>query len=299
MPNNVAGALGDKYIPTLDTVYQNEAKSRVLDAVEGDFEFSGVDTVKLRKMSMDGLGNIDRNGDLTQGEVIVETETFKLEQDRGTSFKVDPMDNEETQGIAFGRLGGEFLRTRVIPEMDAYRFSKLAGYAGNTVEADLTAETVDTAMATAVLALENEEVPDTSRVFFCSPDVVFLLEQLKNFVANVNAEMPGNIGKVVGSYKGIPIVKVPKKRFYTAITLFDGTTQFGYEKTAVTGKDINFILVHAPSVRGGIIKYNPMEVVRSTSNANSFRDTLKFRMYHDYFVWDNKIPGVYVHHKTT
>ncbi|MEG2037922.1 MAG: hypothetical protein RRZ93_08020, partial [Ruthenibacterium sp.] len=45
-------------------------------------------------------------------------------------FSVDNMDNAETAGLAFGRLAGEFIRTRVAPELDAYRFAQYASKAG-------------------------------------------------------------------------------------------------------------------------------------------------------------------------
>ena len=40
------------------------------------------------------------------------------------------MDNEETAGVAYGRLSGEFLRSYVVPEIDAVRFAKYASEAG-------------------------------------------------------------------------------------------------------------------------------------------------------------------------
>ena len=40
------------------------------------------------------------------------------------------MDDEETAGAAFGRLAGEFVRTKVAPEMDAFRFSVYASHSG-------------------------------------------------------------------------------------------------------------------------------------------------------------------------
>lgn len=45
-------------------------------------------------------------------------------------LSVDYMDNLETAGIAFGRLAGEFIRTKVVPELDAFRFAKYAGITG-------------------------------------------------------------------------------------------------------------------------------------------------------------------------
>ena len=79
-------------------------------------------TIKVFKTSMDGLGNYDRNKGYTDGEVADFWET--LTRDRGRAFMVDRMDNEETIGMAFGTLAGEFIRTKVAPEIDAYTFAK-------------------------------------------------------------------------------------------------------------------------------------------------------------------------------
>ena len=48
---------------------------------------------------------------------------MKCNFDRGRMFTVDNMDNAETAGLAFGRLASEFIRTKVAPEVDAFRFA--------------------------------------------------------------------------------------------------------------------------------------------------------------------------------
>lgn len=300
MANNISGALGDKFLPILDATYQAEAKTFDLTASADSINFIDVNTIKLRKMTMDGLGDVDRNGNLPKGSVNVTTETHVLEIDRGTIFNVDPMDNEETQAIAFGQLGAEFLRTRVIPEIDAYRFSKIAGYAGTTVEANLTASDVKTALDTALNTMDEAEIPEGDRRIYASIEVVSLLEQLEAFDKYINvAEVAGNVGRRATSYKGVPVIKIPRTRFYTAITLNDGSSDFGYIKNALTGKDINFLVVHLPAVRGAVVKYNPMNIIPATMNQTGTQDIMKFRIYHDIFILDNKKVGVYLHHKTT
>ena len=50
-----------------------------------------------------------------------------MTQDRGRSFNLDAMDVNESNFIATaGNVMGEFQRTKVVPEIDAYRISKLA-----------------------------------------------------------------------------------------------------------------------------------------------------------------------------
>lgn len=300
MANNISGALGEKFIPVLDAAYKKGILTGDLDANPSMINFINVNTVNIRKITMDGLGDVDRNGDLPEGSVTVSKQTRVLEQDRGTLFKVDPMDDEETDFIAFGMLGAEFLRTKVIPEMDAYRFAKLYENAGTKVEGDLAANTIKTALDVALAKMDDEEIPEENRRLYMSVECVTFLEELDAFDKQVNVvEVEGNVGRRVTSYKGVRVIKVPRTRFYTAITLNDGSASFGYAKTAVTGRDLNFLLVHVPAVQGAVVKYNPMNVISGEVNQTGYQDIMKFRVYHDFFVLDNKKIGVYAHYKTT
>ena len=67
----------------------------------------------------------------------------ELTQERGRRFSIDREDEEESMvaGMA-GQVMGEFVRTKVAPEIDAYTFSKLAKVAtdnGNIVSHELHA----------------------------------------------------------------------------------------------------------------------------------------------------------------
>ena len=297
MPNSIA--LRDKFLAMLDQTYVQEGITRVLDAGQGDLNFTGVNTVKVQNISTTGFGNVTRGGTPHEGSVTVATVNYTLPYDRGTSFKVDPMDNEETSDIAFGRAGAEFMRSNAIPELDATRFANLVAKAGYTpVSADLTNLTVTAALDTAILAMNKASVPRMDRVFFCTWDVIDLLEKADGFTRNVDYTLPGNVGKVVTAYKGIPLIGVEPGRFYTQVTLLN-TAAGGFGKTAATGRDLNFILVHVPSAKGGIIKYAPSDIIPAGNNANSWADTMKFRMYHGLVIMDNKKKGIYAHHKTT
>ena len=106
-------ALAQKYLPILDEVYARESVTSILDAAGNKVQFLGGNTVKLFKTSMDGLGDYSRNSGYTSGDVTATWETLTLTKDRGRSFYVDEMDNEETAGMAFGTLSGEFIRTKV------------------------------------------------------------------------------------------------------------------------------------------------------------------------------------------
>ena len=124
-------ALFKKYIDLLDDVYKAASCSSVLD-MDGSLVQAGANAneIIIPKISMDGLADYSRNGGYVQGNVEITNETVKFNYDRGRKFSVDAMDNEETAGLAFGKLASEFIRTKVVPEMDAFRFAKYASVTG-------------------------------------------------------------------------------------------------------------------------------------------------------------------------
>ena len=129
MANNIT--LFKKYINLLDEVYKNAAVTSVLDS-DASLAQKGANAneIVIPKLSMDGLADYSRNGGYVGGSVTLTNETVTFNYDRGRKFTVDAMDNEETAGLAFGKLSSEFLRTRVAPEMDAFRFATYAGISG-------------------------------------------------------------------------------------------------------------------------------------------------------------------------
>lgn len=90
-------------------------------------KYNGGNEVKLPSILMDGLGDYDRTTGFVDGDVTLTWQTHTLTQDRGRTFSLDAMDVDETNFVATaGVVMGEFQRTMVIPEIDAYRYSKLA-----------------------------------------------------------------------------------------------------------------------------------------------------------------------------
>lgn len=80
------------------------------------------------------------------------------------------------------------------------------------------------------------------------------------------------------------IVYVPTAHFYTAVTLSDGSTTWGYEKEE-SASNINFMLIH-PSV---IVQGQKFAIPKIfTPDENQEKDAWKFqfRLYHDAFVYD-------------
>ena len=295
MANSIV--LAQTYLPLLDEVYKASSRTAILDSTK--VEIVNGNTVKVYKTSMDGLGDYSRNNGYTNGDVTGTWETLTLSKDRGRSFQIDRMDNEETIGMAFGTLAGEFIRTKVAPEIDAYTFAKLAGITGilTATAADITVGTTDVAalIDEAEREMNENEVPTEGRILFISETAYAGLKA--KVTRSVQNDTKG-INKEILTYNDMLIVRVPQNRFYTAITLYDGTTSGqtvgGYVGTATTGKPINFMIVH-PSAVTKVMKHVLPRIF--TPDQNQTADAWKFdyRIYHDTFVFDNKVKGIYLH----
>lgn len=280
-----------KYIDKLDEVYKQSSKTAILD---GDTSLvrAGANTneIVIPKLSMDGLADYSRNSGYVSGDVTLTNETVQFNYDRGRKFNVDAMDNEETAGVAFGKLSSEFIRTKVVPEMDAFRFATYAGISGISKATAATYSTgADwlTALQTAQSTMDDDEVPEEGRILFITPTGY-------NAIMNVDTNKSK---EVMASFS--QVVKVPQSRFYTAIDLNDGTTSGeeagGYAK-ATGGKDINFMIIHKPALLQ-YPKHTVNKVISPEANQESDGWLFFYRAYGLADVYENKVAGIYLSNK--
>lgn len=290
-------ALAERFMPILDEIYKRESLTSRLDAMTKPVDLSGVGEVKIFKTQVVGMGNYSRTTGYPAGDVIGSWETIQLTQERGRAFSVDRMDDEESLGMAFGTLAGEFIRTKVVPEIDAYRFARYAGWSDvDGTEASLsTAANVRDAFDVAMGAMDGNEVPKEGRICFMhSAKYRLLMQSLTRQWKNEPI-----IDRRIASLDGVPIIEVPPGRFYTAITTNPGvnSNEGGYVKGA-GGKDLNFLLMH-PTAGDQATKLANLKIF--TPEENQFSDSwlFQYRIYHDAWVYDNKLMGIYYHRHTS
>ena len=290
-------------MPILDEVYKASSKTSILDTANERVRFIGYDTVNLYTMSLDGLGNYSRNAGFVTGSVTGGWEPYKLTQDRGRSFMVDVMDNDETMGMAFGTLAGEFIRTQVTPEIDAYRFAKYAGTSGisSGTPADISVGTTDvpSLIQEAETIMGDDEVPEEGRILFISETAYAgLKDKITRYVQNGER----GIETAIDYYDGMRVIKVPKGRFNTGITLNDGLsageTKGGFTVPASTSYPINFMIIH-PSAVVQIAKHVVPRIFSPQVNQSADAWKFDYRIYHDAFVENNKVAGIYLHRAAT
>lgn len=292
MPNSIEYA--KRFLPVIDAIYKHAAVTEGMDAATRA-DFSGVNEVKVLKVSTTGLGDYSREDGYPKGDVTAAWETLKLTEERGKELSVDRMDDEETLGMVFGTVTGSFMREHVIPELDAYRFAKYASTPNisTTTAALLTKETILAAIDEAVRKLDEDEVPAEGRRLYVNSD----LKPILNSALNRQWGSDGTVNTVLAGYNNMPIIYVPKSRFYTGITLNDGTSNWGFTKGAEAA-NINFMIIYP----GAILQVKKFALPKIFSpDVNQDKDAWKFqfRLYHDAFVYENKVKGLYLHKSTT
>lgn len=281
-----------KYIDLLDTVYQQAAATSILDADATTVRMgANAGEFLIPKISMNGLADYSRSTGYVKGDVTIGYETKMCNYDRGRKFTVDAMDNEESAGIAFGKLASEFIRTKVVPEMDAFRFAKYAGTANILSESGAltTGTDVLTALQTAVNAQDEAEVSPEGKVLFITPTLLTLAKNVDLTKSKAILE------------RFEQTITVPQTRFYTGINTLDGTspdeTAGGY--TAASGAyKINFMIVN----KDAVIQFGKHTVNKVISPEDNQTDDSYMFFYRAYGItetYDNKTKGIYLHRDTT
>ncbi len=276
-------ALRKQYSTLLDEIYKLGSLTSVLDGPnELVKEGANANEILIPKMSMQGLANYNKQTGYVAGDVTLEYETKKCTYDRGRMFTVDAMDNIESAGIAFGRLSGEFLRTKVIPELDAWRLASYAQVSGVTTEAaNLTnGKEALAALRAARGKIENAEANLATCYLFINPTVYGMIEDLDTTASK----------KAIEGFAGI--VKVPQGRFYSKIDL-TASGNGGYAKNA-SAKELNFLIVDKQAA----IQFQKHTVSKIiTPDQNQDADAWKFgyRTVGIVECKDNKKDGIYVH----
>lgn len=277
----------------LDKIYKSSSTTSEFD-VNGALVQAGknANEIIVPVLDMDGLGDFDRNSGYVDGDVSLTNETKKFNYERGRRLKTDAIDNEETGGVILGNLSAEFLRTKVIPEVDAVRYSMYAAIPGiSKVEAGITynnAEEVYKAIAAAWDKMTNDEVPEEDRHLRITST---LLGYLRDMDTTKSREL-------LNKFKSIKVV--PQSRFLTEIELLtgkdaDGERKGGYKATD-NSKDINFMIIHKPALLQ-YTKHNKMKVFTPDQDQEGDNYKWLYRIYGLNEYYANKVAGIFLSHK--
>ena len=285
------------YLPLLDEAYKAESKSAILDTLSDYVSFTGGNTVNIFNIDPVGMSNYDRNAGYVPGDVTGTWQPYVLETDRGRSYQVDFLDNEQAMGLVVPNLLGTVERQHIIPEVDAYRFAQYASgaAAGNVVTETLSAGAATVAsIDSASVALDNAEVPYEGRVLFVSPAVYGLL---RGGITRLVPNGEKDVNNMIEVYNDMRVIRVPQPRFQTAITLNAPTTSSGAGGFApATGASaINYMIIHPSAVLQVMQHYAP-RIFSPEKNIEADAWRVQPRYAHGAWVKAHKTNGIFVSH---
>ena len=270
--------LRTEMVAILDEVFKVGALTSVLDT-DGQLVQAGANAkeIKVAKMELDGLADYDRATGYVDGDVSLVWETKQFNYDRGRKFSVDRLDNEESGDLAFGKLAGEFIRTKVVPEVDAFRISTYGKKAGKkVVTASFTkGQEVIKALRDCANYMDEAEVPAEGRILFITPTLISMVEDMDTTASK----------EVLGRFS--QIVRVPQARMSMEVTL----TANGF--TVNKDKAINFLCLTKESVLQ-IPKHAIPKFKSADENIDKDADEYSYRTYQLAEVLDNKVSAIYV-----
>lgn len=287
---------------SLDKQMAIEATSGWMESNAQNVKYNGGDTVRMPRISTTGMARYDRDTGFNQGAVTLTYDDYKLTQDRGRTFHLDAMDVDESNFIASaGNVMGEFQRLHVVPEVDSYRYSKIAALAkGASRTTDGFAPTADNILAQLdkeITGLQDTIGETELMVILMATPIRTILNNAKNIERHLDVTQfkAGAIDTKVKTYNEIPIFSVPSARMKTAYVFNDGTTSGQTEggfKPDATAKQINWILI-ARRAPIAISKTDKVRIFAPDVNQKADAWKLDYRKFHDIWIPKNKLAGVW------
>ena len=270
-------------------LYMNYAKTAVLESnATLTKQGANEDEICIPKIEMSGLADYDRNTGYTQSGISMTWQNVKFNYTLRWKFNVDTIYDEKTLELILKQLIDEVVRTKIIPQHDAFRFARYADLAGIKVSGTLsTGVEVLEALQVATIAMNNADIPSENRHLFITSD---LLLEAQNIDANKSYSI---------LVKFTSITEVPKNMFHTTIDLLDGKCS-GKEKTgfkkASDRKDINFLIVEKSSVMQ-LTKYKEGKIISPEDNQDGDALVLYLHEYGFTDVCRYKPVGIYLHYE--
>lgn len=266
--------LATKYSNKVDERFTKQ--SQAMMALNNDYEFTGVETVKVYSIPVVPLKDYSRSGSNRYGtpdDLQRNVQTMTVKKDRAFTFIIDKGDKLQSQmvmdsGKALSRQTNEVM----IPEFDAYCFKTLADAATDAGNSDSTAPTKSNAYELFLKGMESlgdNNVPDQGRVAFCSYAFANLLKQDSAFMKYGNTSQEMLVKGVIGEVDGAKIVKVPSSRLPAGCA---------------------FILCHPLAATAP----KQLEEFKTHDNPPGISGWLcEGRFIYDCFVLDEKVGGIY------
>lgn len=199
-----------KFDNKVDERFAKEALSTGI--INQDFDFTGVDTVKVYSVPTSRMNDYKTTGQNRYGEAEElgnTVQTMVLKKDRSFTFTIDKKSEQDTNGVMEeGKALARQLSEVVIPEVDTYRFATIvAGADPSHIKTEaVTKDNAYEAVLDGQVALTDAFVPVAGRVLHVSPKFYKLIKLDPTFVKNSDLGQEITVKGQVGMIDGLPVV---------------------------------------------------------------------------------------------
>lgn len=290
MANSIAYA--SLFQDALDKLIEQQAKTNWMVPNASRVKYNGGNEIKIGKLALDGLADYSRANGFEEGDVNLTWQTHQFDYDRGRKFTIDPMDVDEANFLPIAtNIMGEFVRTKVIPEVDLVRIAKVASKApsANVKEIVATKDNALEEFKAGIVAVRDAGY-EGQLVAHVRYDFLNLLElRFASQLSSVTFKV-GGIDTTFPSIDGVALIPTVSSRMYNKVTK-DGET--GAIAPAVDAGAVEF-LIAGVDVPIGIAKHESIRTFTPEQYQDKNAWAMDYRLYHTALVEDNKVPAIYV-----
>lgn len=300
-------------IETATVIQTTLDKSAVAKATTGWMEvnselvkYNGGAEVKIPSLDMDGMADYDRKNGFVEGNVEFKYQTKTMTQDRGRSFSFDENDVNETNfGLTASTVMAEFQDKKVVPEIDAYRYSRIAtaciakkkASGGYEAEESTVLQKLYYDLA-AVREIVGDSTPLIITISMRVSAILAMSEKLSKRLDVTDFEQ-GAVTLKVRTLDGIPLIPVGADRLKTEYLFRDGKTtgqESGGFAPTENSKSINWMITprKAPIA---VSKTDKMRIFDPETNQKARAWAMDYRKFHDLWIPDRKMDECFVNLK--
>ncbi len=290
--NSIENAV--KYSDELDRMFEQKSVTGFFADNALATKFVGAKTVIIPDVDFQGLADYDRDTGFTRGAITVSNNSYTMLMDRARSLQIDREDMDET-GIAnlAGKILGEYVRTKVVPECDAYVLSKLAGLAAtraNTIDGDI--EKPFEALCKLINEVQSVAGYDEELVAFLDSGMYAALMNSSEIsrMITVSDFKQGEINLKVNSLNGVALLPVVSERMKTAYTF--NTSGAGGFVPMNSAREI-YMLVCPKRSAHLVKKTEQMRIFTPEQNIDADAYKFDYRIYYDVFVSGSALDTIW------
>ncbi|MBQ7725899.1 MAG: hypothetical protein IJT66_02025 [Clostridia bacterium] len=290
--NSLANAT--RYSEELDKMFAQKSATGFFADNALSTKFVGAKTVVIPDVDFQGLANYDRDSGFSRGAITVANTSYTMQMDRARSLQIDREDMSET-GVAnlAGKILGEYVRTKVVPECDAYVLSKLAGLAAtrsNLIDGDVTKPYEG--LCKLINEVQSVVGYDEELVAFIDSYLYAALQNSSEIsrMITVSDFKQGDISIRVKSINGVAIIPVVAERMKTAYT-FKNDTAGGFVPTA-SAREV-YMLVCPKAGAHLVKKTENLRIFTPEQNIDADAYKFDYRIYYDVFVKKSGLDAIW------